>query len=293
MKDKTFNAIKTVIVVLICALLVFIAALWVYDDTAKVNYDSSDTVTFLDVGQGDSALIQSADCSALIDTGTASNGMNVAKKLRRAGVNNLDVLILTHPHDDHIGCAEFLISEIPVNYIVLSDVSPRDDENAECYKIIKDYATENKIDVYYATEGMVINIGNFELTVLMSDKEATDENDSSVIIMAKNQDTKFLFTGDAETVAENKLLNNGINLDCDVLKVGHHGSDSSSSVNFLNACSPKYAVVSVGKDNIYSHPSDKVIKRLQDMNINVFRTDKNGDIIFKFNENGLIYQTEK
>ncbi len=293
MKDKTFNAVKTVFVVLICAFIIFIAALLVYDDATKKNYDGNDTVTFLDVGQGDSALIQSGDFSALIDTGTATNGMNVAKKLRRAGVNKLDVLILTHPHDDHIGCAQFLISEIPIDYIVLSQVLPRDDEDARCYKDLKDYAAESSVDVYNATEGLVINIGNFELTVLMSDEEATDENDSSIIIMAKNGETKFLFTGDAEKAAENKLMDDGINLNCNVLKVGHHGSNTSSSVEFLNACLPEFAVISVGADNSYSHPSETVIKRLSSMGIKTLRTDERGDITFKIINGELSYTAER
>ncbi len=293
MKDKTFNAVRTVLVVLICALIIFVAALLVYDDATKINYDGNDTVTFLDVGQGDSALIQSGGYSALIDTGTAPQGMSIAKKLRKAGVNQLDVLILTHPHDDHIGSAQFLISEIPTKNIVLSQVLPRDDEDARAYKDIKDYANEISVNVYNATEGLVINIGNFELTVLMSNEEASDENDTSIIIMAKNGDKKFLFTGDAETTAENKLLNDGINLDCDVLKVGHHGSDSSSSSKFLSACTPEYAVISVGEDNIYSHPSEKVLKRLNGMGINTLRTDERGDIVFKIVDGELRYTAER
>ena len=293
MKDKTFNAVRSVLVVLICALIIFVAALLVYDDATKTNYDGNDTVTFLDVGQGDSALIQSGGYSALIDTGTAPQGMNIAKKLRKAGVNQLDVLILTHPHDDHIGSAQFLISEIPTKNIILSQILPRDDEDARAYKDIKDYAKEISVNVYYATEGLVINIGNFELTVLMSNEEASDENDASIIIMAKNGDKKFLFTGDAETAAENKLLNDGINLDCDVLKVGHHGSNSSSSSKFLGACTPQYAVISVGKDNIYSHPSDKVLKRLNGMGINTLRTDERGDIAFKIIDGELRYMAER
>ena len=291
MTDKTFNKLRLFLVILICVLVTTMAVLWLYDD-AMPSKSTDDAVIFLDVGQGDSALIKSGEFAALIDTSTATNGMNIAKKLRKEGVNDIDVLILTHPHDDHIGSAEFLLGEFPVSYIVLSDVLAQDDENARCYKDIKDYAANNGIDCRYATEGMVINIGNFELTVLMSDETAEDENDTSIVIMAENDGKKFLFMGDAEINAETKLLTQGVNLDCDVLKVGHHGSNTSTSARFLDVASPAFSVISCGKNNSYSHPHDIVLSRLIASKTAVLRTDVDGDIKFTFKDGKLVYTTD-
>lgn len=291
MSDKVFKRAKLLIISLVCILVIFSAVLWLYEDAVQPTDTSGDFITFLDVGQGDSALIKSGEYAALIDTGTASSGMNIVKKLRTVGVNDLDVLILTHPHDDHIGSAEFLLSEIPVDYIILSDVLPRDDENARCYKDIKDYAVSNNINCYNATEGLVINIGNFELTVLMSDETAEDENNTSIIIMAENSGKKFLFTGDAETSAEAKLIADGVNFDCDVLKVGHHGSNTSSSKKFLQIASPQFSIISCGKNNSYSHPHDEVLNRLKQTGTAILRTDLSGDITFKIQNGEIVYST--
>ena len=288
---KKINTVKALFICLLCLVVVITAVLWLYDDAVQ-PLDNSDSVIFFDVGQGDSALIKSGDYAALIDTGTATNGLNIAKKLRREGVDKLDALILSHPHDDHIGSAEFLLDELPVENIILSDVLVRDDENARCYNDIKAYAQSNDINCYFAQEGMVINIGNFELTVLMCDNTAKDENDTSIIIMAENSDNKFLFMGDAEISAENKLISNKVNFDCDVLKVGHHGSNSSTSLSFLDVATPKYAVISCGENNPYSHPHNDILTRLRNEKINIYRTDYLGDIKFDI-KNGKLFVKAK
>lgn len=288
---KKFDTVKALSVCLLGIVVVITAVLWLYNDSVQ-PLDNSDSVIFFDVGQGDSALIKSGDYAALIDTGTATSGLSIAKKLRRNGVNKLDALILTHPHDDHIGSAEFLLDELPVENIILSDVLAKDDENARCYNDIKTYAMTNNINCYYAQEGMLLNIGNFELTVLMCDNTAKDENDTSIIIMAENSGNKFLFMGDAELSAENKLISNGVNVDCDVLKVGHHGSNSSTSVSFLDVATPKFAVISCGKNNQYSHPHNDILKRLRNKKIDVLRTDYSGDITFNIKNGELFYKTK-
>ena len=272
--------LKILTIILICIIGFTAGFLIISQNDAPQN----DFVSFLSVGQGDSTIIHSNGYTALIDTGTPMSGLTVAKELRKCGINRVDVLILTHPHDDHIGGAEYLIGEIAVDSMVLSNVLPNDDENAQCLNYLKQSAATKQIKCYTATAGMVINIGNFELTVLMSDDNAKEENDTSVIIMAKNGEHKFLFTGDAEAVAERKLIKENINFDCDVLKVGHHGSNTSSIADFLKIASPEYAVISVGKDNSYGHPHGDVLSRLADANVTVLRTDILGNITFQIVE---------
>ena len=272
--------LKILTIILICIIGFTAGFLIISPNDAPQN----DFVSFLSVGQGDSTIIHSNGYTALIDTGTPMSGLTVAKELRKCGINRVDVLILTHPHDDHIGGAEYLIGEIAVDSMVLSNVLPNDDENAQCLNYLKQSAAEKQIKCYTATAGMVINIGNFELTILMSDDNAKEENDTSVIIMVKNGEHKFLFTGDAEAVAERKLIKENINFDCDVLKVGHHGSNTSSIADFLKIASPEYAVISVGKGNSYGHPHGDVLSRLVDSNATVLRTDILGNITFQIVE---------
>ena len=272
--------LKILTIILICIIGFTAGFLIISPNDAPQN----DFVSFLSVGQGDSTIIHSNGYTALIDTGTPMSGLTVAKELRKCGINRVDVLILTHPHDDHIGGAEYLIGEIAVDSMVLSNVLPNDDENAQCLNYLKQSAAEKQIKCYTATAGMVINIGNFELTILMSDDNAKEENDTSVIIMVKNGEHKFLFTGDAEAVAERKLIKENINFDCDVLKVGHHGSNTSSIADFLKIASPEYAVISVGKGNSYGHPHGDVLSRLADANVTVLRTDILGNITFQIVE---------
>lgn len=270
-------ALKILVAILFCIVIFTATFLFLSENQEPQN----DFVSFLSVGQGDSTIIHSNGYTALIDTGTPMSGLTVAKELRKCGINRVDVMILTHPHDDHIGGAEYLIEEMAIGSMVLSNVLPNDDDNAQCLNYLKQSASAKQIKCYTATEGMVINIGNFELTVLMSDDSAKEENDTSIIIMAKNGENKFLLTGDAEAATERKLIKENINFDCDVLKVGHHGSNTSSVAEFLEIASPEYAVISVGKDNSYGHPHSDVLSRLALVNANVLRTDTYGSVMFQ------------
>lgn len=270
---------KSAIVLIIAAVLI----LTIFTAAKNINKANNqyDFVEFIDVGQGDCTLICSEGYTALIDAGTPMSSTAISKTLRSYNIDTIDVLILSHPHDDHIGSAEFLLEEFKINNIIFSDILPADDDNAEAIKNIKDTAKELDVKCHFAKEGMVVNIGNFKLTVLLSDEGADDENNMSIILMAENDGAKFLFTGDAEQLCEQKLIDQGVNFDCDVLKVGHHGSRTSTSQEFLNFATPRYSVISCGKDNSYGHPHDVVTKRLRDSGTTIYRTDRDGNIIFK------------
>ena len=140
---------------------------------------------------------------------------------------------------------------------------------------------------------MNFKIGEFTVTVLAYYGDTSNENNKSVIIMAEIDGIRFLFTGDAESKTEKALLDEGLNIDCDVLKVGHHGSDSSSSEKFLKATTPKYAAISVGQNNIYSHPSESVVTSLKNCGAQILRTDTNGDITFYVENQNIRAETER
>lgn len=252
----------------------------------------SDFIKITDVGQADCILIYSNGCSAVIDVGTEDSVRYILEDLDSAGIKDIDALIVTHLHTDHAGGLPELAERREIDNLII----PSLDSSAEAAQLVsaaRRTVLANGGNVYTAVQGMNFEIGEFTVTLLAYYGDMSDENDRSVVAMAEIDGIKFLFTGDAETKTEKALLDEGINVDCDVLKVGHHGSSSSSSREFLAAASPKYAAISVGENNIYSHPSDSVISALEDSGAQILRTDEDGDITF-FVENGEIRsETEK
>lgn len=260
---------------------------------AAPDFDKTqDFVKIMDVGQADAALIYSNGCSAVIDAGLTSSADDISADLKGADIKDIDALLITHLHMDHAGALAKIAMSFPIDNLII----PNRDSSAEAMPTVNEAekrVVAEKGKVFTATEGMNFNIGEFEVTLLAYFPDATKENDRSVITMAKIGNRKFLFTGDAEKATEADVLAEKLNIDCDVLKVGHHGSNSSSTAAFLKAASPKYAAISVGKDNMYSHPSNKTIVALKNCGAEVYRTDKNGDIIFYVENGNIRVETEK
>jgi len=248
--------------------------------------ESQDFVKIIDVGQGDSILIYSNGYSALIDTGLEEAGLDVCLELEKCGIEKLDVLLLTHLDSDHTGSIASIISNFGVSNLILPELSV-ESEGITRAELAINAITQSKGNVFTAVSGMNFRIGEFEFTILASFPNMPDENNRSVISVAEIDGKKFLFTGDMEAKAEKALLSEGLNLKCDVLKVGHHGSSTSSSKSFLNKVKPKYAAISVGADNMYGHPHREVLAAFENIDAKVYRTDINGDITF-FVEDGII-----
>ena len=260
---------------------------------AAPDFDKTqDFVKIMDVGQADAALIYSNGCSAVIDAGLTSSADDISADLKGADIKDIDALLITHLHMDHAGALAKIAMSFPIDNLII----PNRDSSAEAMPTVNEAekrVVAEKGKVFTATEGMNFNIGEFEVTLLAYFPDATKENDRSIITMAKIENKKFLFTGDAEKATEADVLAEKLNIDCDVLKVGHHGSNSSSTAAFLKAASPKYAAISVGKDNMYSHPSNKTIVALKNCGAEVYRTDKNGDISFYVENGNIRVETEK
>lgn len=260
---------------------------------AAPDFDKTqDFVKIMDVGQADAALIYSNGCSAVIDAGLTSSADDISADLKGADIKDIDALLITHLHMDHAGALAKIAMSFPIDNLII----PNRDSSAEAMPTVNEAekrVVAEKGKVFTATEGMNFNIGEFEVTLLAYFPDATKENNRSVITMAKIGNRKFLFTGDAEKATEADVLAEKLNIDCDVLKVGHHGSNSSSTAAFLKAASPKYAAISVGKDNMYSHPSNKTIVALKNCGAEVYRTDKNGDISFYVENGNIRVETEK
>ena len=253
--------------------------------------DGEDYVKVIDVGQGDSILIHSNGYSALIDTGTEESSNDLATVLRNENVEIIDVLILTHLHTDHTGGVEYIFKNFEVHTLILPELTTFSDGIYSAEFAI-DKITRSGGNLFKACEDMTFDIGDFTVTVIGAYYDIVDENNRSLIIRADIEGNSFLFTGDAEAKTERRLLEDKKNISCDVLKVGHHGSNTSTVREFLERANPSYAAISVGKDNQYNHPHLATLKQLEKRGIEILRTDIKGDITFNIKNRKILVETE-
>jgi len=259
------------------------------------------TVNFLDVGQGDSILIRVPEGETiLIDGGESYNCME--NHLIKLGVNKIDLLVLTHPHADHVGGLAGVVRDYNVG-MVLDGGQPH---TSSLYVNFLSMIEEKDVAYKIARSGQKFLIGDdrasrqagIELIVLHPKDEFivgtdSDLNNNSVVIKLRYGDVSFLFTGDIEEEAEKEILSGNGNLSCDVLKVPHHGSSSGCYVEFLKNVNPRVAVISVGKDNRYGHPANSTLKKLKELGIEIYRTDKDGTITITSDGEKIWVEKEK
>lgn len=233
------------------------------------------TVHFIDVGQGDSIFIELPNSKTMLIDAGPSAGV-VAPYITTMGYSSIDYVIATHPDADHITG----MPEILNNFSVGTFYMPEKEHTTKIFESMLNALENNGCNAEYAIAGRQI-INNQGLTVcfLGPIRIYGDNNACSAVIKLQYGNTSFLFTGDAEYSAESDMLASGADLTADILKIGHHGSASSTSETFLKAVNPKEAVISVGKNNKYNHPTDKIIGLLNDFNINIYRTDEVGTIV--------------
>ena len=285
MNNKTFRSRKFAafltggIALIICAVVFTINFDAIFRPSKLPQSAPADFVEVIDVGQGDSILISSQGTTALIDTGLYSEYHSVAETLSKHNISKIDVLLISHLHDDHAGALGVLSEIYTISNLILPEVSI-ESESLGVAELAIDRVVESGGDVHTAKQGMNFNIGKFELTILAAFDRMRDENNRSLITMAEIDGKKFLFTGDIEKEAEAALLKEDLNIECDVLKVSHHGSSTSSTIDFLKACSPEMAVISVGADNSYGHPHNEILALFEKCGYKIYRTDLMGNIIF-------------
>lgn len=238
-------------------------------------------ITFLDVGQGDAILIEKGRTQILIDGGDGQDILNRLGERMGWGDRRLELVIVTHPDEDHMGGLVKVLENYEVAGILESGVDCDKDFCEEWDRIVQ----EKAISVQIAKIGQEISYGDdIKLSVLcpfedISGREYDNSNQASLVMMAAVAGKKYLLTGDTEAETEEVLLKSDLDLDADVLKVSHHGSKSATSAAFLMAVTPGAAVVSVGK-NSYGHPSEATLVRIRNMNIEILRTDEAGNIAF-------------
>lgn len=248
-------------------------------------------VHFIDVGQADSALIKCNDETMLIDGGNVADSSLVVSYLMKAGVKELDYVVCTHAHEDHVGGLNGPLNKFTVTKAIYA---PHTGSDSKCYNdFLKATARQGK-HIETPVVGSTFSLGEAEVKVLGPVTENySDINNTSIVLKVTYGETSFLFTGDAEDEAEQDILNTNADLSANVLKVGHHGSNSSTKYHFLREIMPDIAVISCGKDNKYGHPDADTLSRLRDAGVKIYRTDMQGNIIISSDGKNLTVRTEK
>lgn len=253
-------------------------------ETIKLSEDLK--VYFIDVGQADSILIMNKNESMLIDAGNNDDGYHVVNFIKEKGITKLNYAIGTHPHEDHIGGLDDVINNIEIENIYM----PKQQTNTKTFEDVLDAISNKGLKITSPKKGDTFNVGDAKCEVMTdSIVNSKNLNLSSNIIKLKFGNNSFLFTGDAET--ENEKTINWEHVD--VLKVGHHGSKTSSSKKFLTETCPKYAIIMVGENNSYGLPKDEIIKTIEDVGSKIYRTDKDGTIEVISDGNTITVNTEK
>ena len=248
------------------------------DDTdqqlGEVAYEPME-VHFIDVGEADSTLIICGEDAMLIDAGTPDMGTAVRLYMKKQNVSRLKYLLLTHSDKDHIGGAASVISNVPIDNLFMC----RYEKDNEVYLNLINEINYKNMTWTTPDVGTELTLGDANITVIAPNREYDNPNDSSIGVIIRHGEDSFIFTGDAETPAEEDIVNNGLDLSADVYKVGHHGSRTASSDAFLDKINPEYAIISCETDNKYGHPHFEVLEKLKNRGIKLYRTDKQGTII--------------
>lgn len=281
--------------ILFISSITFFAIFFLFGYIIKSNIssslkDSETKVHFINVGQGDSILIENNDFNILIDSGSNSAKDTLISYLKKHKIKKLDYVIASHPHEDHIGSMDDIVNKFNIDEFIMPKVLTTD---KDFYNLIK--ALKNKeLPVKVIKDNLKIKLSEDSYLDFLWAGNISDDNlnNHSIVVKYVNKNTSFLFTGDMEEEIENILLSSENSLKSIVLKVAHHGSKTSSSKAFISKVNPKISVISCGMGNDYGHPSKATLDTLEDLNSKILRNDINGNIIIKTDGNKLMIYTE-
>ncbi len=296
-KDPKIRLIAVIIAVIIAAITIFSQS-DLLSDEPKNSPDAIPenelilTSYFIDVGQGDCSLFVSGDETILIDSGEYEYGDAVISFLEEKGISEIDYLVVTHAHTDHMGAMKQIIENIDVENVILSTAS----DSATGKRQYGDFleAVDNSgAEVIVAEPDYTFSFGKAECKILAPFEVSDEENDNSVVMQITAGKTSFLMTGDIEKAVEKQILANYPDLKTTILKAAHHGSKTSSHDDFINTIKAKVGIISVGTNNSYNHPSAEVVEALRNSGMDLYRTDTNGTVTIECAEDRYKIFTEK
>ncbi|MCL2013358.1 MAG: MBL fold metallo-hydrolase [Oscillospiraceae bacterium] len=248
------------------------------------GYDTEVTAHFIDVGQGDSTLLIAKDRNILVDGGERNRGGDVAEYLQKHGVKSLDLVVVTHYHTDHYGGLITILESFPVTEILLPNVKdsimPDNKTFGNFMDVIENKKENENLIVTLAEKGLTRDFGDGKLTVVDQFADSNDINNTSAIVKFTYKTASFLMAGDIEDKTEKRLLDEGTDIFAHVVKLNHHGSRTSNSEEFLKRTQAKAYVISCGSGNSYKHPHKEVLEILDSMQVQYYRTDINGTVVF-------------
>ena len=253
-----------------------------------INESSSNLkIYFVDVGQADCILINDNNEYGLIDAGNNEDGEKIVKYFKDLGITKFKYVFGTHAHEDHIGGMDNIIENFQIEHFYMPDTIT----TTRTFEEVLDALEEKNIAFETPEEDENLTFSDTVFKVLHVGKDKRDLNDTSIVLKLTYKNTSYLFMGDATSSVEKDILDKDIK--SDVLKVGHNGSQYSSTISFLKKASPKYAIIEVGKNNSYNHPKEVTLKKLEDLGTKIYRTDEDGTIILTSDGENMSFETLK
>lgn len=243
---------------------------------SQAPLDETMVVHFVDVGQADCILVQVGAKAMLVDAGNNADANTVVDYIKAQGISNLEWVIGTHPHEDHVGGLDAVIQAFGVRQVIM----PKATTTTKTFEDVLQALKEKGLTISSPVPGSTLSLGSATCTILAPNSNGYDDmNDYSVVLKISYGNISFLLTGDAGHVSENEIVDKGFDVSADVIKIGHHGSSSATSEAFLDRVAPQYAVIQVGQGNDYGHPSAETMDLLKERGIPVYRTDECGTVV--------------
>lgn len=300
MNKKTKNKLMKFLLIIVIAICTYLYETYFEEPTAnpEIEYRQEEAVRidpnnliihFVDVGQGDCILISKNNEHVLIDAGNNEDGPLLVEYFKELGIKKFKYIIGTHAHEDHIGGIDNIINNFDLGHYYMPDVIT----TTKTFEDVLDALLTKEKAFKTPNIGDKFKLSDTEFEVLYLGNDKSDLNNTSIVLKLTYKNTSYLFMGDATSTVERILINEGKDLDSDVLKVGHHGSQYSSTAAFLKQVTPSYAVIQVGQDNEYDHPKQITLDKLEKINSLTYRTDKHGTIILTSDGDNISFETIK
>ena len=292
-KGKNNTKLISGVVIIIIAVLAFAGSKLIkdpetlFEDTGLRNSQQTESnmmyVDFIDVGQGNCTLVHMGDTAILVDSGEVGAAQTVISYIKNLGIDELDCVLVTHPHSDHMGAMTKILYEFEIKDLIMPEIPEDIIPTNSTYEKFLTAVSDNAENVIPAEAGMTYSYGEMNLEILAPLHGYDNLNDMSAVSRVSFGETSVMFMGDASTAVEKDLLNTGKDFSSDIINIGHHGSKTASSQKWLEAVNPEFAVICCGAGNEYGHPHSVVTERLDNIGIEYYRTDLNGTVVFQSN----------